>query len=56
MGDTPPPGIDLYADQKTRIIGSMVALIVLPTLFVIARLVSRKVSHAGYWVIEAFVE
>ena len=50
MAGTPPPGIDLYANQGGRLVASMIALIVLPTLFVIARLISRRVSHAGYWV------
>ncbi|KAK4690356.1 hypothetical protein P7C71_g6415, partial [Lecanoromycetidae sp. Uapishka_2] len=49
MANTPPPGEDIYADQGTRLVASMITLIVLPTLFVIARLVSRKVSNAGYW-------
>ena len=49
MADTPPPGIDLNADQGPRLVGSMTTLIVLPTLFVIARLISRKVARAGYW-------
>lgn len=49
MADTPPPGIDLNADQGTRLVGSMVTLIVLPTIFVIGRLISRKVARAGYW-------
>ena len=49
MADTPPSGIDLNADQGPRLVGSMVTLIVLPTLFVVARLVSRKVARAGYW-------
>lgn len=49
MADIPHPGIDLNADQGARLVGSMIVLIVLPTLFVIARLVSRKVARAGYW-------
>ena len=49
MAESPPPGIDLNADQGPRLVGSMITLIVLPTLFVIARLVSRKVARAGYW-------
>lgn len=48
MADT-PAGIDLNADQGPRLVGSMITLIVLPTLFVIARLISRKVARAGYW-------
>lgn len=55
MADTPPPGIDLNADQGPRLVGSMITLIVLPTLFVIARLVSRKVARAGYWWDDLFV-
>lgn len=55
MADTPPPGIDLNADQGPRLVGSMIFLIVLPTLFVIARLVSRKVARAGYWWDDFFV-
>lgn len=55
MADTPPPGIDLNADQGPRLVGSMITLIVLPTLFVIARLVSRKVARAGYWWDDFFV-
>ena len=49
MADTRLPGIDLNANQGPRLVGSMIVLIVLPTLFVIARLVSRKVAQAGYW-------
>ncbi|KAI4133647.1 MAG: hypothetical protein LQ341_006147 [Variospora aurantia] len=45
----PPPGIDLSEDQGSRIVASMVALIVLPTLAVIARLLSRYLAHAGFW-------
>ena len=50
-----PPGIDLNADQGPRLVGSMITLILLPTLFVIARLVSRKVAGAGYWWDDLFV-
>ena len=46
----PPPGVDLDADQGDRIISSMIALIILPTIFVILRLSSRKISRAGFWV------
>ena len=45
----PPPGTDLRADQGPRIISSGIALIVLPTLFVILRFVSRYLAQAGYW-------
>ena len=50
-----PPGIDLNADQGPRLVGSMITLILLPTLFVVARLVSRKVAGAGYWWDDLFV-
>lgn len=45
-----PPGIDLTADQGRRIIISNIVLLILPTIFVIGRFVSRQISHAGYWV------
>ncbi|KAL8996332.1 MAG: hypothetical protein Q9169_004132 [Polycauliona sp. 2 TL-2023] len=47
--NVPPPGVDLSADQGGRIIASMAALIILPTIAVIARLTSRMVAHAGFW-------
>lgn len=50
--DAPPigqPGFNLYADQKGRILGSMIALLVLSTTFVMLRLLSRKLSKAGFW-------
>ena len=46
----PPLDTDLTADQGTRIIASNVVLILLPTLFVIARLTSRYIAQAGFWV------
>lgn len=49
MAQATPDGLDLAADHGPRLVGSMTALIVLPTLFVIARLISRRLSHAGYW-------
>ena len=42
--------VDLEADQRGRIIGSCAAIITLSVLFVILRLLSRKLSRAGYWV------
>ena len=47
---TDKPGFDLYADQRGRIIGSCVAFISLSIVFVFLRLLSRKLSRAGYWV------
>ena len=46
----PPLGIDLAEDGGPRILSSMIALIVLPTMFVVARLVSRSIARAGFWV------
>lgn len=54
MANTPPPGIDLNANQQGRLVSSMIALIILPTAFVILRLISRRVSRAGYWVRSTF--
>ena len=42
--------IDIHADQRGRIIGTCVALIVVTDAFVVLRLVSRKLARAGYWV------
>ena len=39
-----------YPNQTKRLIGSSVALIALSTTFVLLRLVSRKLSKAGFWV------
>lgn len=49
MSSTPPPGIDLHADKGPRVISSGIALIILPTLFVIVRFVSRIIARAGFW-------
>lgn len=53
MATTPPPFdpvFDLYANQQGRIRASNIVFIILPTIFVILRLISRKISRAGYWV------
>ena len=44
-----PPG-DIQGDQRGRIIGSCVGILVTTDLFVFLRLVSRKLARAGYWV------
>lgn len=44
------PGFNLYADQRGRIIGSCAAILSLTIIFVFLRLLSRKLSRAGYWV------
>ena len=56
MANTPPPDIDLNANQQGRLVSSMIALIILPTAFVILRLISRRVSRAGYWVRSAVTD
>ena len=45
-----PLGTDLQADKGPRIISANIALIVLPTIFVILRFISRHIARAGYWV------
>ena len=44
------PVDDIHGDQRGRIIGSCVAIFVITDLFVLLRLVSRKLARAGYWV------
>ena len=51
--DSPPvnqPGFDLFADQGDKVTSVMIVLMVLSSSFVVLRLLSRKVAHAGYWV------
>ena len=48
--DQLPPGIDLADDQRGRIIASCAVIISLTIIFVFLRLLSRKLSRAGYWV------
>ena len=47
---TPPPGINLAANEGPRVVSSGIALIVLPTIFVILRFTSRVWVRAGFWV------
>lgn len=44
------PGFDLYANQQGRIIGSLTAILIITTLSVALRLLSRKLARAGFWV------
>jgi len=51
--NSPPhgrPGFDINADQRGRIMGSCVSIIVISITFVVLRMLSRKLSRAGYWV------
>lgn len=48
--DTIPAGTILSADKRGAIVGSSIATITLTFLFVFLRLLSRKLSRAGYWV------
>lgn len=50
-----PAGTDLHADQGTRIISATIALIILPTIFVILRFLSRYIARAGLWWDDALV-
>ncbi|KAG6986724.1 hypothetical protein G7Y79_00073g098230 [Physcia stellaris] len=43
------PGFDVNGDQRGRIIGANVSIIVITTVFVCLRLLSRKLSRAGFW-------
>ena len=45
----PPDGMNVYADQEQRVIASGIALIVLSTIFVILRFISRLIANAGLW-------
>lgn len=46
-----PSDLPLKNENETkRLIGSSVVLIALSTIFVLLRLVSRKLSKAGFWV------
>ena len=55
---TPPdavvhqPGFNLYADQEGKVLGAMIALIILGSTFVILRLTSRHIARVGFWVSE----
>lgn len=43
-------------NQNQTIIGASVTLLVLSTVFVVLRLLSRKLSNAGFWVSMRFVK
>ena len=45
-----PPGVDIHGDQRGRIIGSAAAIITITVIFVLLRLLSRRLSGAGFWV------
>ena len=47
------PGFKLHANQDTRLRASNIVFIVLPTIFVLLRLVSRRIARAGYWVLNS---
>ena len=53
MAATPPanqPEFDIHADQGGLILVTMIMLISVSTVFVLLRLLSRRVAGAGYWV------
>ena len=39
----------LYDDRSNQVVGASIALIILPTFVVFLRLLSRWISHAGFW-------
>ncbi|CAF9941740.1 hypothetical protein IMSHALPRED_002872 [Imshaugia aleurites] len=43
------PGFNLYDDQGGTIVGTMIALIVLASTFVVLRMTSRCLARAGFW-------
>ncbi|KAI4286587.1 MAG: hypothetical protein L6R35_004157 [Caloplaca aegaea] len=43
------PNFDLYADQRGRIIGSLTAILIITTLTVALRILSRHLARAGFW-------
>ncbi|KAL8955815.1 MAG: hypothetical protein Q9193_006462 [Seirophora villosa] len=45
----PPPGLDLTEDKAEHIVASMIVLIIIPTIAVFVRLLSRYLAHAGFW-------
>ena len=47
---TPAEDPALYANNDTLVINASVALLVLPTVFVALRLISRWKAGAGFWV------
>lgn len=58
MSSALPPtdesGFDLYADQRGRIVGTMVSIIVITIASVALRFLSRQLSRAGLWVRTSF--
>jgi len=47
---TAPGDGDIHGDQRGRIIGTMVALLIITPGTVALRFLSRKLSRAGFWV------
>ena len=50
MATRPPPRVDHNANKDSHILSAVVALLFIPTIFVFLRLLSRRVSRAGFWV------
>ena len=50
MSTAPPVGLDIHEDQRGRLVGAIVSVIVITDVFVLLRLVSRKLARVGYWV------
>ena len=52
LSQVPTPAEDpaLYTNKDDQILSASVVLLVLPTIFVALRLVSRHMAGAGFWV------
>ena len=50
MATRPPPRVDHNANKDSHILSAVIALLFIPTIFVFLRLLSRRVSRAGFWV------
>ena len=51
----PISGPTLYDDRSSQVVGASIVLIVLPTIAVLLRLLSRWISRAGFWWDDAVV-
>lgn len=40
----------LFDDRSHHVIGASITLIIIPTIFVVLRLLSRWIARAGFWV------
>lgn len=45
------PASYMNANNTDRMLGANIALVLIPTVFIVLRLTSRFLSKAGYWVL-----